>query len=366
MAREPDARFPDYRALRHAFQDVENFRCEEGTAEMVAAPRPVCIPRSGRDSQTLHGILARTKSQWTVQEENSAGLIRRTRAQVLDAIKNRIEPLKLQGLTGTIAGLCRSQAEDPAALAEAMEKVPGFGPAVRALFDFMVSPQQESEKASHQEAAVIIETIGLERCHNLALTFFALNYDFPPAGQFDWTPLWRHQITVGVVIDFLYDVLNLKRSGIEYAAGLVHDLGKILLAELFPFAYFTVLNRAFQEEISLKLCETSLFGIDHAELAVLWLRDEELPPALADAIALHETPEKIHRRAVLAQAVVCANHLVKQIGIGFSGNPLLDARPWEELPATVILWEARGNKEYPFEDFTRDILGQFGQFPDLI
>jgi HD-like signal output (HDOD) protein len=216
------------------------------------------------------------------------------------------------------------------------------------------------------DAVDALETLGLERARNLAITFFALNYENPKSVAFDWTPLWRHQVSVGVVQDFIYDALDLKRCGLEYATGTFHDIGKMILAELFPFAYFTVLNRAFQEEISLKLCETSLFGIDHAELAVLWLRDEELPPALADAIALHETPEKIHRRAVLAQAVVCANHLVKQIGIGFSGNPLLDARPWEELPATVILWEARGNKEYPFEDFTRDILGQFGQFPDLI
>ena len=61
-----------------------------------------------------------------------------------------------------------------------------------------------------------------------------------------------------------------------------------------------------------------------------------------------------------------ANHLVKQIGIGYSGNSLLDPRPWEELPSTAFIWEARGNKEYPFEDFARDILGQFEQFPDLI
>ncbi len=58
---------------------------------------------------------------------------------------------------------------------------------------------------------------------------------------------------------------------------------------------------------------------------------------------------------LLGHALVSANQLVKQIGIGYSGNYLLvDPRPWEELPATGTLWEARGNKDYVFDDFARD------------
>ena len=57
---------------------------------------------------------------------------------------------------------------------------------------------------------------------------------------------------------------------------------------------------------------------------------------------------------------------MKQIGIGYSGNCLLDSHPWEEMPSTRFMWEARGNKEYTYEEFTRDILVQFEAFPDLL
>jgi hypothetical protein len=57
---------------------------------------------------------------------------------------------------------------------------------------------------------------------------------------------------------------------------------------------------------------------------------------------------------------------VKQIGIGYSGNSMLDPRAWEELPSTGALWEARGNKGYAYDDFVHDILGQFQSFPDLL
>ena len=104
----------------------------------------------------------------------------------------------------------------------------------------------------------------------------------------------------------------------------------------------------------------------HAEIGAIWLRKNELPAAFVDAVELHEKPERISRRAVLNNSLVSANHLVKQIGIGYSGNSLLDPRPWEELPATRAIFEARGNREYEFEDFAHDILDQFQTFPDLV
>ena len=268
-------------------------------------------------------------------------------------------------MDGTIRELCSPREDEPTALMEFMEKVPGYRSAIQSLYDFMVNPQEPGDAAVNQEPADLLETVGLERSRNLALTFFALNYEMAAPAQFDWTPLWRHQIAVGVIIDFLYDVLNLRRSGLEYVTGLTHDLGKTILAEMFPFAFFTALTRAFQEKIPLAPCESEMFGIDHAELMAHWLREHEFSPALAEAIALHETPDKI-KKNLLAHALVSANHLVKQIGIGFCGNSVLDPRPWAEIPSTIALWEGRGNKEYSFEDFTRDILGQFEYFPDLL
>ncbi len=170
----------------------------------------------------------------------------------------------------------------------------------------------------------------------------------------------------GVVLDFIYDALDLKRSGLEYAAGTFHDIGKMILAELFPFAYFTAMNRSMQGPRSLALCETEMFGLNHAEMGANWLRENEFPGGLVDAIAQHETPARISRRAVLPHALVSANHLVKQIGIGYSGNPMLDPRPWEELPSTEIIWDARGNKTMLSMNFVPDILDQFESFPDLL
>jgi len=363
MERSPDDRFANYRELRKALENVHSFRYETTRLEAPLPSKPLSIPRSGSDTQTLHGILAQTKSKWAVSEDKAGASIKFTRTQVEEAIKDRIEPLHIQPMLNTIRDLCRPREEEPEALAEAMEKVPGYDHAVRSLVHFMLNPQ-EAENTSAVEA---LESLGMERSRNLALTFFALNYEsHPQSANFDWTPLWRHQMTVGIVIDFFYDALHLRRSGVEYATGLVHDLGKLILADLFPFAYFTTMNHSLQNEVPLVTCEMDMFGITHAELGANWFRAQGLPGALVEAVELHETPDRINRRSLLAHALVSANHLVKQIGIGYSGNSLLDPRAWEELPSTGIIWEARWNKEYAFDDFAHDILEQFESFPDLI
>jgi len=364
MERSPDDRFANYRDLRKALESVHNFRYETSRLEVPLPSKPFSIPRSGNDTQTLHGLLAQTKSKWRVSDDKGSGSasIKFTRTQVEEAMKERLEPLNIHPMINTIRDLCHPRAEEPEALAEAMEKVPGYEHAVQSLVNFMLN------QSGNIPATEALETLGMERSRNLALTFFALNYEcHPQSANFDWTQLWRHQMSVGIVIDFLYDALHLRRSGLEYATGLVHDIGKLILADLFPFAYFTTMNHSLQDEEALVTCETEMFGINHAEIGANWLRAQGLPGALADAIEYHEAPsDRITRRSLLTHALVSSNHLVKQIGIGYSGNSSLDPRPWEELPSTGMIWEARGNKDYLFDDFARDILEQFEGFPDLI
>jgi serine/threonine protein kinase len=366
MERSPDDRFADYRELRAALENVHNFRHETGPLEAPPAPKPLSSPRTGNNSQTLHGLLVRGKQQWTVVDSAGNASIELSRGQVIDAMQKRLEPMKLEQLIGTIRDLCRARAEEPEALIETWEKVPGYAPALCALADFMTNPQEESERAAALKPIDVLETVGLKRSLNLALTFFALNYECPKSQNFDWTPFWRHGLATGIVVDFFYDALNLRRSGLEYVSGLFHDIGKLVLAELYPFAYFSTMNRSLQDELPLGACEREIFKIDHAEIGAMWLRQYELPGIFVDAVGQHERSERIHRRSILAHAVVSANHLVKQVGIGYSGNSLLDPRPWEELPSTAILFEARGNKDYDFESFAADIPEQFLSFPDLV
>ena len=367
MERSPEDRFQDYRELRAALEEVHSFRYE---TQEIATPdegeKHISVPRSGNNTQTLHGLLAQGKAQWNPSEAKAGSALNFTRQQVEEAQKTRMEPLQVDQLINTMRDLCHPRPEESGALVEVMDKVPGYEAAVRLLVGFMIGENEEGVGAEQMDAAEALETLGLERARNLAITFFALNYENPKSPTFDWTPLWRHQISVGVVLDFIYDALDLRRCGLEYVTGTFHDIGKMILAEVFPFAYFTCMNRSIQNSLPLADCERELFKITHAEIAASWMRDHEFPSPMIEAVAQHSTPAVISKRATLSHALVSVNHLVKQIGIGYSGNAVLDPHPWEDHASTRIIWEARGNKEYAYEDFTSDILNQFHSFPDLV
>jgi len=367
MEREPDRRFADYRELRTALENVHTFRYETQRMETVTEAKPfLSVPRTGHNAQTLHGMLAPSKQQWSVNEAKTGSSLRLSRKQVEEAMTDRMEPYQVQVLASTIHDLCVPRADEPEALAEVMEQVPGYESAVRLLVNFMINPVGDDSSAESMAATDALDTLGLERARNLALIFFTLNYESPKSPVFDWMPLWRHQVAVAVVMDFLFDALDLKRSGVEFAAGAFHDVGKMIMAELFPFAYFTVMNRSMLEAVPLATAETEMFGMTHAEIGANWLKSIECPPQLVEAVLRHETPARIQRRNLLGHALVSANQLVRQIGIGYSGNAVLDPRPWGEMPSTQYLWEGRGNKDYQYEDFTQGILSQFESFPDLL
>jgi hypothetical protein len=126
------------------------------------------------------------------------------------------------------------------------------------------------------------------------------------------------------------------------------------------------MNRSMQEELSLVACEREIFGIDHAEICAIWMKKNELPAAMVDAISQHETPERIHRHPLLTHALISANQLVKQLGIGYSGNSLLGPVTWVESASTGAIFDARGEREYNFDSFAHDILDHFQNFPDLV
>jgi serine/threonine protein kinase len=366
MERAPDDRFQNYRELRDALENVHSFRYETREIQPPMPQRPVSTPRSGNNTQTLHGLLAKSKQQWDPKEAKVGASIQLTRQLVEENMKSRPEPLQVEQLINTIRDLCHPRPEEPQALVEVMDKVPGYEAAVRLLVGFMVGENEEGVPAEQMDAAEALETLGLERARNLAITFFALNYENPKSPTFDWTPLWRHQITVGVVLDFIYDALDLRRTGLEYATGTFHDIGKMILAELFPFAYFTCMNRSVNDQVPLAQAEREMFKITHAEIAAEWLRDYDMPGTLVEAIGKHESGASVSKRNLLAHALISINHLTKQLGIGYSGNAVLDPHPWHEHPSTQVIWQARGNKEYEYEQFTTDILSQFESFPDLV
>jgi serine/threonine protein kinase len=74
MERAPEDRFSDYRELRAALEGVQTFRYETMPLQAPAPAKPLSVPRTGYNTETLHGLLAQSKGQWQISERATTSI----------------------------------------------------------------------------------------------------------------------------------------------------------------------------------------------------------------------------------------------------------------------------------------------------
>jgi len=95
-----------------------------------------------------------------------------------------------------------------------------------------------------------------------------------------------------------------------FTAGLLHDMGKLMLADSLPDEFQKALVFAEVENIPLPEAELQIFGATHTGLAAYLLGLWGLPAAIVEAVAFHHTPEKSgHKKFSALTAVHVANAL---------------------------------------------------------
>ncbi len=102
---------------------------------------------------------------------------------------------------------------------------------------------------------------------------------------------WRHSIFTGIVAKLLAQECGVLHTERLFVAGLLHDLGELLIFHKMPELAQKALRRSIALDEPLHLAERTLMGFDHGAvggaLATLW----ELPPALLGAIRFHHEPD---------------------------------------------------------------------------
>jgi putative nucleotidyltransferase with HDIG domain len=143
---------------------------------------------------------------------------------------------------------------------------------------------------------------------------------------FPWREFWQHCIGTAILTREVTTAVQFASDETDYVAGLVHDVGKIVMAWTFP-DHFTEIHRlAGQGTTDLTLIEAEVLGIDHAELGALYLERHRLPEIMVKAARFHHHPELANEYAPTIAAVQIADLLLRSEKIGFSGNCVPVAR----------------------------------------
>jgi putative nucleotidyltransferase with HDIG domain len=138
--------------------------------------------------------------------------------------------------------------------------------------------------------------------------------------NFPWREFWQHCIGTAILTREIYGTINPLSEESDYVAGLVHDVGKIVMAYSFP-DHFAEIHRQAQTGIhDLLALENHILGIDHAELGALYLERHRLPELLVKAARFHHQPENAEGFEQIVGAVQIADLMMRNARIGCSGN----------------------------------------------
>lgn len=160
--------------------------------------------------------------------------------------------------------------------------------------------------------------LGMNRIFQLVITsaiapmtrMATRGYDLP-AGE-----LLEHSVGVAIGAEQLAKALGRRPPPTAFTAGLLHDLGKILLGTFVEVDVKPITELAFRENISFEVAEFTVLGIDHAEAGAALLEFWGLPQDIIEAVRWHHDPDRIEGDTFVADLVHVADALALSSGLG--------------------------------------------------
>jgi signal transduction histidine kinase/HD-like signal output (HDOD) protein len=168
-----------------------------------------------------------------------------------------------------------------------------------------------------------IVIMGLEQVKTMALGMCVLEM-FPsvPGSVLDYKEFWRHSLSCGLFSRAIMESADSRLSTKAFYAGLLHDIGKMILDQTDHERYAMVLEKAAEGIYSLFELEREMLGTTHCDVGRIALENWRLPSLYVESIWCHHAPVMVidDDQYRLSGVVHVANILSHQNYIGTSGN----------------------------------------------
>jgi putative nucleotidyltransferase with HDIG domain len=154
-----------------------------------------------------------------------------------------------------------------------------------------------------------------------------------PVSLVNMQSFWSHSISTGAAARLLAKHLGRQQPESFFVAGLLHDIGRLLLYTQLPKHSLYLLTEAKRRRVSVYSLEEETLGFSHDALGLALLDFWRCPPELAARVAGHHTPPD-ENAPPEAYVLPVANMLAQALGYGSSGEILLPPVPeraWERL-----------------------------------
>jgi putative nucleotidyltransferase with HDIG domain len=134
--------------------------------------------------------------------------------------------------------------------------------------------------------------------------------------------IWRHSITCAMTSRAIARRVRYPEADRTFIAGLMHDIGKVVLNIYVADAYNEIIRRMKEERLPFAAVEEEVLGFTHAAVGARVAERWNLHPDHVEAIACHHTPLDAKQNPKLAAIVHIADAVCMTMGIGLGGDGL--------------------------------------------
>ncbi len=129
---------------------------------------------------------------------------------------------------------------------------------------------------------------------------------------FDITDFWRHSIAVAVTSTHLAEKSRLHSPEEAFTAGLLHDMGQIVLYQVFQDLFHAVWTIAKEKNLCFYDAEKKAIPVSHAQIGGHLAKKWQLPAGLVDTIRYHHSVSKGANDPSLVKLVHTADIIVNR------------------------------------------------------
>lgn len=225
------------------------------------------------------------------------------------------------------------KANEPDAPLEEVARIIVTDPGMTANILKLVNSAFFGLKRELSSAAEAVGYIGLDTIKALVLSIHAFTqFSNPNQGGLMVESLWEHSMRVAARSKRIAKLEDAENKTVDeaFTAGILHDVGKLVLAANLPDEYALAMEMASNDKLEFRDAETHVFGANHADVGGYLLGLWGLPVPVVEAIVLHHQPEQSTHAGFCALSAVHA----------------ADALEWELSQASPNVVRSQLNMEY--------------------
>lgn len=177
-----------------------------------------------------------------------------------------------------------------------------------------------------------LSIVGLQQLTELALASVVISkFENIPADLVIMEEFWIHSIACGLAAKIIASKKNEKYLEKFYLAGMLHDIGYLVLYKKIPDQMRIILKECEERGSQVVYQEDKFLGFNHTAVGGALLKEWLLPDILVESVAYHHNPLECENFMLEASIVHVADILVHDMKLGHSGGPAIP-----QLDANVI------------------------------